>query len=701
MTKKILPLIILSMLTMSCAKTENAGYTGQKSESLFEAQAAAISSAETETPKSEPVQQAVEFFFDVQTALYGLQDIEGNVLISPKWIETADEFREGLAWVKEPMPDENTHRTGYIDSTGNYAIEPWNYEFASSFSEGLAFVSLPRTSWPGRRIYIDREGNVVLGEDHLIVNAGMFKNGYAICDIELHNAQLPFMSNIIDKQGRIMLNEYYDSIFYSEADNLYFALNNNGMRTDNKLVFISENFNILAEFEGYDWVVTDFHDGVPAQVFNEQGAAVISRNYPDRTHSVIDKSFNILVSGQMVALDKHYIRMFDQSLVYGDDGYYWIDINQKMVFFDYNGEMKKDYLFDHAETSDGSFYAFMMNNKWGYLDSGLHVMVEPVYEFASTQGEGPYVVMKDGKFGYVDNKLKEFISPQYDYAGEFINGIAPVIQDGRFFFINQAGIKIDVNYKDKLEYLELTEDAIQMLPYLFHENIEEKILKFLSPLFSKFKPSSFENYSEIPPGAFMYHSIRYNILPETNPKHGFSLDFDLNLSDAMRSAVILFGDEMAAYMKPGSEFLIVYDENTQKFRPMETATYDITEIVILDISEQNNIYEATISTSLVSEFDVISLYPLPSDNNGMQTGIRDADIELTKEVLYFDMQDETVQAYQLYSSRYQDYFSRNYDMILRRGADYIRANPEMFEKYKITLELSEGMFKIRSLRKIS
>ena len=72
---------------------------------------------------------------DVSSGLFGYVNAEGAVLISPQF-ETAQHFREGLAWVRRP-----NERYGFIDHTGKFIYGPESLHVErAGFSEGLAVI---------------------------------------------------------------------------------------------------------------------------------------------------------------------------------------------------------------------------------------------------------------------------------------------------------------------------------------------------------------------------------------------------------------------------------------------------------------------------------------------------------------------------------------------------------------------------------
>lgn len=114
-------------------------------------------------------------FYDEHIGLRGLLDINGNVLVEPKYVEMMA-FDNGLAAF---MTDEG--KWGFLDRELNVAIKPKykNINFfkpdytRAAFNEGLANVQNMDETWN----YINNKGEIVIAGEFIFANA--FENGQA------------------------------------------------------------------------------------------------------------------------------------------------------------------------------------------------------------------------------------------------------------------------------------------------------------------------------------------------------------------------------------------------------------------------------------------------------------------------------------------------------------------------------------------
>jgi len=99
--------------------------------------------------------------------LYGFINTDGEFVIEPQFVYTPG-FSEGLA-VVAVRNDSGDITEGYIDSTGTFVIEP-KYHSCQSFRDGYASVATKAQfeSGMGVKIILDKNGNVVVGEDLML-----------------------------------------------------------------------------------------------------------------------------------------------------------------------------------------------------------------------------------------------------------------------------------------------------------------------------------------------------------------------------------------------------------------------------------------------------------------------------------------------------------------------------------------------------
>lgn len=108
-------------------------------------------------------------YMDLESGLYGYIDINGQVLIEPRF-RYAEAFNEGVAVIAES--DSKGTNYGYIDKKGDIVL-PLQYDYARTFHEGLAFVS-----YKGELIVVNKAGDPAFKLPENMV-AGDYASGLA------------------------------------------------------------------------------------------------------------------------------------------------------------------------------------------------------------------------------------------------------------------------------------------------------------------------------------------------------------------------------------------------------------------------------------------------------------------------------------------------------------------------------------------
>ncbi len=111
--------------------------------------------------------EGIEFFQVMKDGKTGFRDLDGNVVIEPKY-ESAEMFSEGLSAVT--LSEKGL--TGYINTKGEMVIPP-SFEYAGSFGNGLA-------SFRAHDLYgfIDRTGKEVIAPQYAWVD--QFSEGFCV-----------------------------------------------------------------------------------------------------------------------------------------------------------------------------------------------------------------------------------------------------------------------------------------------------------------------------------------------------------------------------------------------------------------------------------------------------------------------------------------------------------------------------------------
>lgn len=125
--------------------------------------------------------EGIEFFQVMKDGKTGFRDLDGNIVIEPKY-ESAEMFAEGLSAVtlaKDGL-------TGYINTKGEMVIPP-TFEYAGSFGNGLA-------PFRGNNLYgfIDRTGKEVIAPQYAWTD--QFAEGF--CAVRNSTGQYAFIDTL-------------------------------------------------------------------------------------------------------------------------------------------------------------------------------------------------------------------------------------------------------------------------------------------------------------------------------------------------------------------------------------------------------------------------------------------------------------------------------------------------------------------------
>ena len=117
---------------------------------------------------------------------WGWTDLEGNIIVEPRYANWWISFSEGLAAVEK----RHRHKTGFADESGNIVI-PFRYEYSYGFEGGMALVG-----YKDRYGFIDKNENFVIPP--IYDSLETFEDDYAV-------AELGGASFYIDRTGKRVL----------------------------------------------------------------------------------------------------------------------------------------------------------------------------------------------------------------------------------------------------------------------------------------------------------------------------------------------------------------------------------------------------------------------------------------------------------------------------------------------------------------
>lgn len=134
-------------------------------------------------------------YMDLVTGLYGYIDIEGQIVIEPRY-QYADVFNEGVAVVAESNSKGTFY--GYIDRKGDVVL-PFKYDYARAYSEGLAVVSQD-----GSVLVINKSGDAAfkVPEGSMV---GDYSNGLAPVYPLKDADESETLSGYMDRNGKLVI----------------------------------------------------------------------------------------------------------------------------------------------------------------------------------------------------------------------------------------------------------------------------------------------------------------------------------------------------------------------------------------------------------------------------------------------------------------------------------------------------------------
>ncbi len=136
---------------------------------------------------------------EFKDSLAGFIDASGEYVIEPIF-RTVGNFSEGLAYAVSKDSD----LYGFIDSTGEFVIEP-SFLYTTGFSDGLAMVAVENEDGEVLEGYINKEGEFVIEPQYY--GAQPFRNGYASVATQAQYNAGAGQKCIIDRNGNVVVGE--------------------------------------------------------------------------------------------------------------------------------------------------------------------------------------------------------------------------------------------------------------------------------------------------------------------------------------------------------------------------------------------------------------------------------------------------------------------------------------------------------------
>lgn len=359
--------------------------------------------------------QGRALIFDFKTAKYGYVNQAGK-LITPLQFRSGSSFSEGLAAV---VVGTDFYTMGFIDINGQWVVKPRFLATANEFSEGLAAVQeIPAnlvdkdgnlSSYDSNLSYwapwgfIDKTGNFVIKPGfHRVSN---FSEGLAPVQVGYNNSW-----GFINKKGEFVIRAQYDwaSSFHESLA---------AVKVQDKCGYIDKN--------GDSVIIPRYDD---ANNFSEGLAAVRIGDDQTGKWGYINKAGEMLIEPRFsfaedfrngfarVSLDgKTKTRMIDRSGDFSGTEIY------SLFTMSPSGDMKK---VGFADSKSGQLVIKPQFNAVRSFSDGLAAVRSYNY---------PWL------WGYCDHTGRLVIKPQFDTAGDFHHGHADVVLKGGLGSVDKNG----------------------------------------------------------------------------------------------------------------------------------------------------------------------------------------------------------------------------------------------------------------------
>lgn len=421
-----------------------------------------------------------------KNGLYGVMDINGNLIVEPLYDSIGD-FYEGFAVVYKDG------KAGYINSAGRVIVEPV-WADAQDFSDSAAAVKDDNGLWG----FIDKDGKTLISCKY--ENASSFANGYAAVledDIVY----------IIDKSGNrksangkaLMLEPVFNCAGYidfvkfggKEEDIACIKL-----KGETNYCYIDNNFNVLTDsvykynvmFNHKDYAITiipnrfgiemyaviaaDRADGVKIKTVLKDKKLIKQRNFNDTVffeaenrlydvngndlfgieferyiyHDDNSDIINAVYKGQYVCVSfsgEVISPLSDYQFYYVNDNLYMATADDGRVkLCDRKGEQIA-YTDEYTEAYvlDGVIFIKGDNGKWGLCDTDGKVILDPQFDQVYGFSENMLKYKSQGKYGFYNMETGEIIKPKFTRAGIYVDGycwvsekvlIGTIDKDGKY-----------------------------------------------------------------------------------------------------------------------------------------------------------------------------------------------------------------------------------------------------------------------------
>lgn len=327
---------------------------------------------------------------------YGLVDFDGKIVAEPKYDNVY-----ALSGVKDTLIIENSGKKGLINNKTNEIIINPEYIDIIAISDNHENGYIVKNEFNKCGVIANDKTKVleekyddikrVTGNDYFVVvengNAKVIdKTGKTILNNEFDSIEAIQVDNfiiikngkygVIDKNGNAVISPDYENIKFATADSFI-------AQKDGKVGIINKNGEIIVKFE-YDRIAyIESADFFQAEKENFK-TDIIDRNFNKVLSDIIVSEINIEKGYLRVRVDKeykHYNFKFEEKTnkeILSTNTLFLVKENGKYGYENKNGERIVDCIYDDAkEQNEFGYCAVKKDGKWGALKSDGTVIVYP------------------------------------------------------------------------------------------------------------------------------------------------------------------------------------------------------------------------------------------------------------------------------------------------------------------------------------
>ena len=321
------------------------------------------------------------------------------------------EFKQGYRLCAVEISDglimiEKDRLYGYADLNGNVVLEP-KWERTSPFICGQAIVSENRR---GDFYVIDRSGNNIFQRSwDRIDDLGDY---YLVSERDALTSERK--SGLMDRNGNIIVEVKYESarpigsIFAVKTDGMWGAINSDG---ETVIPFEYVSLNSLNDHLYYAGTGDSV---ISYRLFNSQGEIVSETLYDDIKTFYENRA--VVMKGDCYGYideDGNAVTGLEFEDAKGfNDGIAWVRKNEKWGCIDLDGNEVIPFAYDHQSYFMNGTARVIFNGKYGTIDLDNRTVIPFEYDILTESSDGLRVAAKDGKTGVVDedgNTVVDFV----------------------------------------------------------------------------------------------------------------------------------------------------------------------------------------------------------------------------------------------------------------------------------------------------